>query len=142
MYWRSSRTVKSAAGTFAEVTNTTTYTTKITIHNKHAFAISDLVVREVVPMSDDRRVKVILRKPEGLADAKDGDVVMDLKKDGLRMNWEKTVDGKGGEKEGMFAWTWQVESGAQIKLEAEWEVKAPADINWVESVVEHTKSTS
>jgi hypothetical protein len=132
-YSRSARTVKSASGSFAEVTNTSTYISKITIHNKHAFAISDLVIRDVIPMSDDKRVKVILRKPEGLCDAKDGEVV-DMKRDGLKVNWEKVVDGKGGEKEGKFEWRWKVDPGAQVKLEAEWEVKAPADTTWVESV--------
>jgi hypothetical protein len=87
----------------------------------------------VVPTCEDKRVKVILRKPEGLADAKDGEAV-DLKKDGLKVGWEKLVDGKGGEKEGRFEWSWKVDAGSQVKLEAEWEVKAPADIKWVESV--------
>lgn len=126
--------MRSVSGSFAEATNTTIYTSKTTIHNKHAFAISDLIVRDVVPMSGDKRVKVILRKPEGLADARDG-VIVDLKQGGLKARWEKLVDGKGGEKEGKFEWTWKVDSGAQIKLEAEWEVKAPADVTWVESVV-------
>jgi hypothetical protein len=131
-YARSARTVRSSAGTFAEVYNTTTYTSKITIHNKHPFPISELTVRDAVPLSDDKRIKVILRKPTGLADAKDGQVV-DLKNNGLKVQWEKIVDGKGGEKEGRFEWLWKVEGGAQIKLEAEWEVKAPADIRWNES---------
>jgi hypothetical protein len=131
-YSRSARTVRSAAGTFAEAFHTTTYTSKIIIHNKHAFTISELVVRDVVPTCEDKRVRVILRKPEGLADAKDGQVV-DLK-DGLKVGWEKVADGKGGEKEGRFEWLWKVDAGSQVKLEAEWEVKAPDHVKWVESV--------
>jgi hypothetical protein len=85
-------------------------------------------------MSDDKRAKVILRKPEGLADAKDGQVV-DLKDDGLKVSWEKMADGKGGEKEGKFEWRWKVDGGAKVMLEAKWEVKAPADVNWAETVM-------
>jgi hypothetical protein len=81
---------------------------------------------------DSKRAKVVLRKPEGLADAKAGQVV-ELKKElGLKVMWEKMVDGKGGEKEGKFEWRWKVDSGAKVTLEAEWEVKAPADVQWVE----------
>lgn len=73
-----------------------------------------------------------MRRPEGLAGAKDGESV-DLGASaasdaGLEVGWEKLTDGKGGEKEGMFEWKWNVDSGAKVKLEAEWEVKAPADI--------------
>lgn len=49
-------------------------------------------------MSDDKRVSVILRTPEGLANAKDGEVVA-LKQNGngLEVAWEK-------EKQGKFQW--------------------------------------
>jgi hypothetical protein len=80
-------------------------------------------------MSDDKRIKVILRKPDGLADAKDGKW-LDLKKDGLKVGWGKMVGGKGGEKEGKFEWLWKVEAGAKVTLESEFEVKAPADVRW------------
>ncbi|KDR78599.1 hypothetical protein GALMADRAFT_244048 [Galerina marginata CBS 339.88] len=134
-YSRSGKTVKSDEGTFSEVTNSTTYTTKISIHNKHQFDITDLIVREVIPTSDDKRAKVILRKPAGLAGAKDGAVV-DLKNDGLKVGWEPVVDsGKGGEKEGRFEWKWKVGSGAKVNLEAEWEIKVPGETPWVEASV-------
>lgn len=131
-YSRTSRTVRSTGGAFTEAVNTTTYTTRISIHNKHQFPIANLIVRDVIPTSDDKRAKVILRKPEGLADAKDGQLV-DLKKDGLKVSWESLAEGKGGEKEGRFEWKWKVDSGAKVALEAEWEVKAPADIAWAET---------
>ncbi|KAF8151052.1 hypothetical protein B0H34DRAFT_731173 [Crassisporium funariophilum] len=132
-YARSSRSVKSNGGAFSEVTTTTTYTTKISIHNKHQFAITDLIVRDVIPTCDDKRAKIILRKPIGLADAKDGEMV-DLKNDSLKVGWEKLVDGKGGEKEGKFEWNWKVGNGAKVNLEAEWEVKSPGEVAWVETV--------
>ncbi len=132
-YSRTSKTVKSSGGAFSEVTNTTTYTTTISIHNKHQFHISDLIVRDIIPTCEDKRVKVVLRKPEGLADAKEGEWV-DIGKEGLKVGWEKVVDGKGGEKDGKFEWRWKIGSGAKVKLEAEWEVNAPGEIAWVETV--------
>lgn len=74
----------------------------------------------------------MLRKPLALADAKDGQVV-DLENDSLKVGWEKLVDGKGGEKDGKFEWKWKVGNGAKVNLEAEWEVKAPGDVPWVEA---------
>ncbi|TFK61460.1 hypothetical protein BDN72DRAFT_965157 [Pluteus cervinus] len=137
-YSRTSKTVKSGGGSFVEAVNTTTYTTRITIHNKHQFPIEHLLVRDVIPTSDDKRVKVILRRPEGLAGAKDGELVdvgaSGTSNAGLKVGWEKLTDGKGGEKEGKFEWKWNVDSGAKVKLEAEWEVKAPADITTTEVV--------
>ncbi|KAF8903751.1 hypothetical protein CPB84DRAFT_1728192 [Gymnopilus junonius] len=132
-YSRSGKTVKSDGGTFSEVTSTTTYTTKISVRNKHQFDITDLIVREVIPTSDDKRARIILRKPAALADAKDGETV-DLKNDGLKVGWEPLVDGKGGEKEGKFEWKWKVGSAAKVALEAEWEIKVPADgaTTWME----------
>ncbi|KAF8903747.1 hypothetical protein CPB84DRAFT_1677822 [Gymnopilus junonius] len=122
--------------TFIESTDATTYTTKISVHNKHQFDITDLIVRDIIPTSDDSRVKIILHKPVGLAGAKDGETV-DLKNDGLKVGWEPLLDGKGGEKEGKFEWKWKVKSGIKVNLEAEWEVKVPADgANWLEAFSE------
>jgi hypothetical protein len=132
-YARSSKTVTSQGGSFQEVFNTTTYNTKITIHNKHPFALTDLVVRDIIPTCDDKRAKVLLRKPEGLADAKDGEVVK-LAPPGLKVMWGKTWDGRAAEKDGRFEWAWSVDGGAKAVLEAEWELKAPTDVAWVESV--------
>lgn len=87
-------------------------------------------------MCDDKRVKVILRKPDGLADAKDGQIV-DLKAvgTGLKVMWTKVAgDGAGGEKEGRFEWRWKVDAGAQAVLLSEWEVKAPAEMLLSETV--------
>ncbi|KAH9481857.1 Protein F37C4.5 [Psilocybe cubensis] len=131
-YSRTAKTVKSDGGHFSEVTNTTTYNTKISIHNKHQFEITDLVVRDVIPTSDDKGASIVLRKPVGLADAKDGKYV-DLNKDGLRVGWEPLVDGKGGEKEGKYEWRWKVAGGAKVNLETEWEIKVPGENAWVEA---------
>ncbi|KAG6872729.1 hypothetical protein C0995_007132 [Termitomyces sp. Mi166 len=138
-YSRTARTVKSEAGSFSEAQNTTTYTTVITIENKHGFALSDVVVRDVVPTVDDKRAKVILRKPEGLADSKDGEEIV-VGKGGQQVGkvaWEKQVDRKGGEKEGKFAWKASVKAKETVMLESQWELKAPADgTYWQESMAD------
>ena len=89
-------------------------------------------MRDVIPTCEDKRAKIILRKPFGLADAKDGKLI-DLKNDGLLVGWEKLVDGKGGEKEGKFEWKWKVGTGAKVILEAEWEIKVPGEFPWAEA---------
>ncbi|KAG6877251.1 hypothetical protein C0992_010442 [Termitomyces sp. T32_za158] len=128
-YSRTARTVKSEMGAFSEAQNTTTYTTLITIHNKHGFALSDVVVRDAVPTVDDKRARVILRKPDGLADSKNGENIVVLKADEKigTVAWEKQVDGKGGEKEGKFTWKATVKAKDKVVLESQWELKAPAD---------------
>jgi hypothetical protein len=133
-YSRSFKTVRNNGGTFAEVSNTTIYTNTTTIHNKHRFPLSEIIIRDVIPISQDKRVKVHLRKPDGLVNAKDGQVVdLNKLKDGLNVRWSSLVDGKGGEKEGRFEFMWKVDAGASVTVQSEWEVKAPADIDWHES---------
>ncbi|KAJ7650911.1 hypothetical protein FB45DRAFT_889070 [Roridomyces roridus] len=133
-YARSSKTVTAQGGAFQETLNSTTYNTKITIHNKHPFTLADLVVRDVIPTCDDKRGKVLLRKPDGLAEAKADEVVKLKTPPGVGVCWGKTADGRPGEKDGRFEWALNVEAGAKAVLEAEWELKAPADVAWVESV--------
>ncbi|KAK0470322.1 uncharacterized protein EV420DRAFT_1742692 [Desarmillaria tabescens] len=131
-YARTFKTTRSSGGAFTETINTITYTTKITVHNKHAFAIEDLIVKDVIPMCDDSRVKVVLRKPEVLASAKEGEI-LDVGSQGLKVGWEATVDGKGGEKEGKFEWKWRADAGAQVTMETQWDVKGPSDVTLVET---------
>ncbi|KAF7291781.1 hypothetical protein HMN09_01237900 [Mycena chlorophos] len=133
-YARASKTKAINSGSFAEALNSTTTTTKITIHNKHAFKLADLVVRDIVPTSEDARAKVLLHKPAGLADAKEGQVVEVDTEEGLSVRWGKTADGRPGEKEGRIEWAWSVGAGKKVELEAEYELKAPADVSWVEFV--------
>lgn len=96
--------------------------------------MSEITIRDVIPISEDKRIQVLLRKPDGLVDAKDGQVV-DLKKsrEGLKVRWSPPVDGKGGEKEGRFEFLWKVDAGAKVTVVSEWEVKAPAGAPWHET---------
>jgi len=97
------------------------------------FPLSEITICDVIPISEDKRIRVLLRKPDGLVDAKDGQVI-DLKKlkEGLKVRWSPRVDGKGGEKEGRFEFLWTVAVEAKVTVVSEWEVKAPADAAWHE----------
>ncbi|KDR85672.1 hypothetical protein GALMADRAFT_234676 [Galerina marginata CBS 339.88] len=78
---RSGKIAKFNEGTFSEVTSSTTYTTKMSIH--------DLVVRDVIPTTEDKRGTTVQRKPP-------------------------LVDGNGVESKGKFEWKWKVGSSVKV----------------------------
>ena len=132
---------------FAEQWAATTYRSRTTVMNRHPFALRELVVRDGVPVSeDDKRVSVVLRRPAGLAELKQGEELQvgaadddredkDKDRDNTQtVRWGKVVDGKGGKKEGMLEWVVEVEAGEELTIETEWDVKAPVSLWWVESV--------
>jgi len=121
---------------FSEQWAATTYRSCTTITNRHPFALRALVLRDGVPVSEDKkRVCVVLRRPEGLAELEQGE---ELKVDSgsgekRTVRWSKVVDGKGGKKEGLFEWVTEVGAGEEVTIETEWDVKAPVSLSWVES---------
>ena len=118
---------------FVEPYKTTTRTVTTTVTNGHPFDITGLVVRDVVPLGDESaRIQVTLRKPDGLARAKDGEEVS-VGHDGedIRARWT-TEGGLGGEKDGMYEWVCGIPAGKKVHLEAVWEVHAPEDVAWNE----------
>jgi hypothetical protein len=130
---------------FAEQWAATTYRSRTTVTNRHPFALRALVLRDGVPVSDDdKRVSVVLRRPEGLAELGQGEELK-IAKDGTRagdgdgesgkrtVRWSKVVDGKGGKKEGLFEWVVEIGAGEEVTIETEWDVKAPVSLKWVES---------
>lgn len=131
-YARSFKNVRDNGGAFAETTNTTTYKTTITVHNKHSFDIDDLIVRYVIPTCEDKRGQVVLRKPAGLATSKNNEIV--ALQDGLKAVWLKKGEEVGGdsERDGIFEWRWKVAGGATAVLEAEWDAKVPGEATWAE----------
>lgn len=94
----------------------------------------EITIRDIIPLSDDKRIKVLLRKPDGLSTAKDRHVV-DLKevRDGLKVRWSSLVDTKGGEKEGRFEFLTKVEAGEKVEVKSSWEITSPADLTWHET---------
>ena len=126
---------ESPRNSAAKIT-TRTVTTSVT--NYHGFDITGLVVQDTIPIGDgDANLRVMLRKPEGLALAKDGEEVrVRLEGEGMdaKVRWTKAEDGKGGEKDGMYEWVCGIAAGKKGELEAEWEVKALAKQRWEVSV--------
>ena len=136
-YTSRSRTEHEPPRNFAEPTKTTTRTAATSVTNTHAFDIARLVVRDAIPLGDEgARVRVALRKPEGLVTAKDGvDVRVAIggtDATDVRVRWTKVEEGRGGEKDGMYEWVCGVPAGKKVRLETEWEVKAPSNLRWEE----------
>jgi uncharacterized protein (TIGR02231 family) len=129
---RAEEDTRTRASVFSEQWAATTYRSRTTVTNCHPFPLSALVLRDGVPVSeDDKRVNVILRNPAGLADLAQG---QELKVSEQRtVRWCKVVDGKGGRKEGLFEWVFEVGAGSEVTIETEWDVKAPVLLRWVES---------
>ncbi|KIY70787.1 hypothetical protein CYLTODRAFT_487803 [Cylindrobasidium torrendii FP15055 ss-10] len=137
-YSRKSDTTTSEGGAFSESFKRTTFTTVISVQNKHPFAIENLIVRDALPTVDDARMKVILQKPEALSNAKEGEKVK-VKVDSVDKNdvktkseavvcWSELVDDKGGEKEGKFQWKLRIDPTSRVTLETQWVVKFPSDL--------------
>ena len=126
-YKRMSNIQKEAASRFAEQYTTTAFSTLTTVNNTHPFALTKLVVRDTLPISDDgNRVRVILREPSVLADTKQGEQ-KDVETH--RIGW----CAPSGRKDYLYEWHCSLEAGKEITLSTSWDVKAPADVKWIET---------
>lgn len=127
----------SRASSFVEQYTTKTYISTTTISNRHTGKNQISVVeKSSVPVAPegDTRIKVFLKKPEGLAESEDG-VGLDLKRrDRFKVMWSSgdENEGKGGKKEGKFVWFGTVAPGKEVTLVSEWEVRAPIGVDWTE----------
>lgn len=141
-YSQRSHTEHERARSFAEPTKTTTRTITTTVTNGHTFDISNLIIRDAIPLgNEDANISVMLRKPDGLAQIKDGEeVAVRLGGDvtDVKARWSKVRNGKGGEKDGMYEWVCAaVPAGKTATLEAQFAVKAPKDLDWEETITEN-----
>ncbi|KAI0065022.1 hypothetical protein BV25DRAFT_1799628 [Artomyces pyxidatus] len=135
-YTRTAKVSTAPASAFSEQFSTTTYTSRVTVQNKHTFALDTLIVRDALPVSDDdKRVSVVLRSPAGLAEAARGEEKewKDAKGHAHKVRWGDVLGSEGGKKGGLFEWVCKIEPGKEATLEAVWDVRAPADVKWVES---------
>lgn len=145
-YERTSEIKYEAARAFGEIgKEVTTYNARTTIHNKHPFAITRLILRDALPLveEDDKTFKVTLKQPDGLLDAT-GDEQVAIKEDNggkfkdsklkRKVKWGNVVNGKGGEKDGKYEWLAPLEAGQEVTLVAEWEVKSARGAKWYEYV--------
>lgn len=90
-----------------------------------------------MPISlNDKRVKVVLRKPHELVEAKEGvfvhvenegeplkDEDKDENEERLKVKWEK-------EQDGLYAYKWRVGANDTAKFETVFDVKGPADLKY------------
>jgi len=124
----------SAPSSFVEQYKTTTYVSTTTLRNRHKGDYPATVVeRSSIPIApvDDPRIKVFLKKPEGLATAGEG-VEVDLgRRDGFRVKWGRDLEQtKDGKKEGKFIWYGTISPGEEVVLVSEWDVRTPVDGEW------------
>ena len=136
-YATDSRTVEEPARSFAEPFKTTTRSATTGVTNGHAFDIANLVVRDALPLGDsDANIKVVLRAPGGLAHAQADDAVPVDVEEGdvqdVKVRWTKVVDGRGGEKDGMYEWLCGIPAGKKVVLKAEWDIRVPGSLPWEE----------
>ena len=95
-------------------------------------------MRDTIPLgNEEAKIKVMLRKPDGLALAKaDEEIAIALEDTSevkeAKVRWAKAEDGKGGEKDGMYEWLCGIPAGKKVQLETEWDVKAPGELKWEE----------
>ncbi|XP_006458934.1 hypothetical protein AGABI2DRAFT_177067 [Agaricus bisporus var. bisporus H97] len=135
-YARVSKVTKEGSGSFADVANITTYTTTIKVENKRPFSIDNLIIRNALPVTQDKRVRVVLRKPKELIEAKEGVLV--------KVKGEETAEEEGEdqddkypkvkwtkEKTGLYEYHWRVDADDEIQLESVFEMKASADLHCV-----------
>ncbi|KAJ8482395.1 hypothetical protein ONZ51_g5385 [Trametes cubensis] len=111
-----------------------------------------LVNQSPLPTEDDHahrahniHQKTPVRHPEArrLAETKEGQdavVKLDMKGEGdakttAKVRWQDMVDGKGGEKDGLYEWVCTIPAGRKVVLEAQWDVKGPSDTQWNEEIV-------
>ena len=131
-----SSSTTSTASSFVEQYKTTTYTSTTTITNRHTgdYPIQ-IVERSSLPVASpqDTRIKVFLKKPEGLAEGEEGVDIDLVRSDGFKVKWGTDVDEtKDGKKSGKFIWNGSVDPGKEAVLVSEWEVRAPVDVEWTE----------
>lgn len=127
-YSRRAKTDRTSSGAFAEPQKTTTYSTYITVHNRHGFALTKLVVQSGLPLSGDARVRVVLTKPAELASARDKAVAIEGNET-VKIRW---ADSGAGEKDGRFEWFGGCKAGEKVEVQAIWEVRGPEYVSWTE----------
>ncbi|KAL5486028.1 hypothetical protein ACEPAI_7072 [Sanghuangporus weigelae] len=130
--------VSSSGSAYAAQTTVTTYKIATTVTNGHGFAVKGVQVRDCAPNvgqtsqnASGPGIKVVIKRPEGLGEASP-EALVDIPKVSssstcsVKVRWK----GDGGEKEGKYVWLVDLGAGEEVKLEAEYEVRAPADFTW------------
>ena len=87
-----------------------------------------------MPLSNEsEKVLVTLRKPDGLAEAKDGQEVAVFTETNPE-NKTKTSVRWASIENGIYEWVCAIPAGKKVQLETEWDAKAPGGLKWEEKV--------
>jgi hypothetical protein len=86
-----------------------------------------LFIRDGIPVPEDKTHKVLLRKPEALAEA-EGHSIIQVQKD-VTVKWK---GGDSGKAKGLIGRLGSIDAGKTLDLEASWAVKTPTLIDWTE----------
>ncbi|KAI0788227.1 hypothetical protein C8Q74DRAFT_1349598 [Fomes fomentarius] len=109
-------------------TKDVTRTLTMTVTNGHQCDIKNLVIRDAIPLGNPfSGLSVTLRKPAGLAHAKDGDLAIPVESDAgaeVKARWSKVENGRGGKKAGLYEWVVDLSAEKNVALVAEWDIKA------------------
>ncbi|KAI0342696.1 hypothetical protein BDW22DRAFT_1357161 [Trametopsis cervina] len=114
---------------FGERKRITTHVVRTHITNKHPFKISNLVVRDALPLASTDSVKVTLKKPEELVDSSKAAQV----EDNIKVKWTEKTEDSHDAPTGKYEWIVDLEGGKGCSLEAEWEVRTPLHSEWEEA---------
>ncbi|KAI0696449.1 hypothetical protein BC835DRAFT_1342447 [Cytidiella melzeri] len=117
------------ANLFGERKNVRKQVVRTYITNNHPFSIDSLIVRDALPLAVFDIIKVTLKKPEGLAEAKAEEEIK--VSDNIKVRWSGTTDKSEGI-EGRYEWLVSLDAGKGCTLETEWEVQAPINTSWKE----------
>ena len=103
--------------------------------------MKDVVLRDVIPLPPDvqgipntllQSIRVILKEPKGLTDAKPGELVdaenksLKGKSSSVKVRWI----GANGDKSGKYEWVASVGAGDEVQVDAVIEVHSPSHYNW------------
>lgn len=126
---------------FSAQTTCSTYHVTTSLQNTHSFAVKDVVLRDVIPLPPDvqgipntllQSIRVILKEPKGLTDAKPGELVdaenksLKGKSSSVKVRWI----GANGDKSGKYEWVASVGAGDEVQVDAVIEVHSPSHYNW------------
>ena len=101
----------------------------------HNFPVKGIQIRDAAPIVDQSSlnttatdIQVVIKRPDGLGDASPGAVVdvSSSSTSSIKVKWGDN----SGEKEGRYEWIVDLAAGTEVKLEAEYEVRAPTDFTW------------
>ena len=96
----------------------------------------DIILRDSIPLpaaenATNSQIKVVLKEPASLSETTPG-TLAEVKKaeagsnSSAKVRWENFT----GDKEGRFEWVMNVGAGEEVKVESEYEVRAPSDFKW------------